>query len=376
MPRLLHLMVDDKFFPFTQKLYEAAFPGCNQFRVPGWMNGASTKFARRSKCVEVVPWRYWFSGILQEDLASCDILIIHYMNPWFSRAVLAAPKSVKVVWSGWGGDYYHLLPTYSDALFLPSTAELVARLPVSPKAILRKMFFGAFFPNWENRIAPRIDVASMLPSEHSLLLKALPGFRAKLKLLHYFSTEDVFMEGPAEMYGPDILIGNSATPENNHIEAFNILKDVDLSGRRLIVPLSYGDNAYADKICHLGNRYFGSSFVPLKGYLSLHEYNTTINSCGTVIMNHMRQQALGTISAALYKGAKVYLRDANPILDFYRGKGVAVYDFESSVSFRSQFFTDMPDTDRKKNREIVAAYWSFETLIKGVRRLSTITDET
>ncbi len=43
------------------------------------------------------------------------------------------------------------------------------------------------------------------------------------------------------------------------------------------------------------------------GYLQPADYLSVVRSCGHVVMNHMRQQALGNIFAALWRGAHVYM---------------------------------------------------------------------
>ena len=125
--------------------------------------------------------------------------------------------------------------------------------------------------------------------------------------LPLFTAEDVFERGPAEMAGPDVLVGNSATASNNHADAFALLAGCT-GGARVVVPLSYGNADYGAQVAALGARLFGDRFDALREWMPIDAYNERIRNCGFVVMNHRRQQAVGNIGAALFKGATVYLR--------------------------------------------------------------------
>src|SRR5262249_51243273 len=138
---------------------------------------------------------------------------------------------------------------------------------------------GLLFRNWMRRTLKRIDVISMLPEEFVLLQRSQPGLRAAFHQLYCSSAEDSFSHGARAMQGPDLLLGNSATPTNNHLDAFELLRRLDLEGRNIVVPLSYGVESYADAVCAHGHRLFGPRFVPLRGYLSPAEYSERIATC-------------------------------------------------------------------------------------------------
>ena len=63
--------------------------------------------------------------------------------------------------------------------------------------------------------------------------------------------------------GTDILLGNSAAMANNHLEALEQLSLVDLSGRRVLVPLTYGSAAYRTAVVERGRQLLGDAFEPL-----------------------------------------------------------------------------------------------------------------
>ena len=125
----------------------------------------------------------------------------------------------------------------------------------------------------------------------------------------------------------DILVGNSAYPTNNHLEVFDKLKDHDLTGRKVVVPLTYGNDTYREKILKIGQEMLGDSFDPIIDHLSLTAYLEKVDRCGIVIMNHARQQAVGNITNALWEGKTVYLGKSS-LLPGYRNLGFPVRSFQ------------------------------------------------
>lgn len=384
--KILHLAPDDKFMPFSQKVFEEAFPGGNHYRICGNPDGYP-KFIKPGNNVEIVDGFYWRSDKLKKDLVSFDCLIVHFMTQNFMRAIKMAHEDMLVVWFGWGGDYYDLIGPYMGKLLLDKTEKLYQsierkRVLLKPlryilKGVRKPMkalsYFRRVLSREENitvyQIAERIDVYWVNPEEVDMMAKALPNLRAVLHRHCYYSAEDIFDVGPKQMAGPDILVGNSATMTNNHLELFDFLKQFDLRGRKLFCPLSYGDHDYGKKIARIGKSLFGDAFIPLAEYLPLETYYETLSSCGTVMMNHVRQQAGTTVATALYKGVNVILRRENPVYDFYRKMGIKLSTFDDYPAGSPLFFVSVKDSVWQRNKAILEDYWSYETAVKQARSL-------
>lgn len=374
--RFLHLTFDEKFIPFAQRTFETAHPGCNEYRVMARRRDA--RFVAPAPNVRFVsPW-YCLSPQLARDLENADCLLVHYLNRWSARAIVRAPARVLTAWHGWGSDYYSLLAEYAERLYLPRTEawlheHALDRSPVATRlrAAARRAVERLLFPDWAERALERLDVVSMLPSEFELLRRTRPGLRARHHQLYYSSAEATFLPGPACMAGPDLLLGNSASPTNNHLDAFASLRRLDLGDRRLLVPLSYGNPAYADAVCHAGMAIFGHRFEPLREFLPPDEYARRIAGCGFVFMNHVRQEATGNVSIALLKGAKVFLRQENLLMPFYRGLGAVLHRFpDDDAALDPDLFTPLPAAAREANRRAVMSYWSNDTVVRQARALA------
>lgn len=380
--KILHLAIDDKFMPFAQKVFETAFPGQNQFRVmrrPG-----PGEFIQPSSAVQFVSRTYWFSARLKHDLQWADCVIIHFMTRWSARAARMAPPNVLVVWHGWGGDYYQLLDGFTGPLHLPITKALLDTRNSGLPGGLRRLaavtewakYLGLriLFSDWQRRTLPRLDFISMMPEEFEILKRTQKNVRARHHQLYCFSAEESFVPGPVSMEGPDILLGNSASPTNNHLDAFEVLRELDLGDRNLIVPLSYGDHWYAEQICAQGRKLFGRRFIPLLTYLPALEYGKRISSCGFLFMNHVRQQATGNVSTALLKGAKVFLRRESLLTSFYRKLGARIEEFpeKSSLPDSSTIFAPLSQREKESNRRVVMEYWGMDSVIRQTRALQNM----
>jgi hypothetical protein len=378
--KVLHLAIDEKFIPFARSMFAAAFPGNNRFRVQRYGTD-SRRFVEAGADVTFVSRFYWFSRALERDLEWADCIVLHSLNRWFARALARAPARTLVVWHGWGGDYYDLLDGYSDRLHLPLTEALERDLrgrsehDLTTASLMRRaarlIRDNLLLRHLPGKVLSRIDVVSMMPAEFDLLKRSRPEVRAQFHQLYYSSAEDSFLPGPPSMSGPNILLGNSATPTNNHLDAFEALRNTDLGDREIITPLSYGRKDYMEAVCARGRRLFGSRFVPVLNYMSADEFGKRIATCGFMVMNHVRQQATGTVSIGLLKGAKVFLREENLLLPFYREKGAHIAEFPPRDGERdpAEPFSSLSEAQRRDNRRVVMDYWSRRKIVAETRQL-------
>ncbi len=201
--------------------------------------------------------------------------------------------------------------------------------------------------------------------------KALPGAESRAPLsCPLFTAEDVSNAGPAAMNGADIWVGISATESNNHAEALALLRHRVGDGR-LVVPLSYGSASYGAKVVALGHELFGSRFEPLQQWMSLDAYNERIGRCGVVVMNHCRQQAVGNIGSALFKGATVYLRRENPLFGFYAGLGIVLRPVDALAEGCGPIEPLTP-AERTRNRALIAQHYGRERVLQAMRELPAL----
>lgn len=358
--KIVHLARDEKFIPLMRELFELAFPGQNHWLIAR-RSRATLKFVAPGPAVrDRAEW--WFrTPLVARDVAGADAIVAHSMTTIFANAIRRAPNRARVAWLGWGYDYYPLLSPQLGPALLPQTRALVgADDDEAPQEKVMAL----------TAIAPRLHSFCVLPPEVPMLRRAVPGLVAAHHELPLFTTEDVFERGAASMDGPDVLVGNSATASNNHVEAFELLQGRVKEGR-VIAPLSYGNLGYGRQVAEVGTRLFGANFDPLTQWMPIDEYNRRIGGCGFVVMNHRRQQAVGNIGAALFKGATVYLRPENPLSAFYRDLGIHLRSTEELTAGAGPLLP-LTDAQRADNRERIGAHYARARVVQAIRELPAL----
>lgn len=356
--RILHLVVDDKFIDSAVREFELAAPGRNEYALVGFT--PPWQYVRSDRIVPMSAAQ-WSQRVRQTDVAA---VVVHSMSPHHSALLGAIPPGPTVVWLGWGYDYYGLMAdAFPEGLLQPQTTALMARLeprehrPVPGDMRASDLSVARPCPKptqTQRQALQRVDVFSpVLDSEAALVRRHAPWFRARHMPWNYMTLEDDLTLAPvtAQPPGPNLLLGNSATPTNNHLEAFDVIRRrVDLTGRQLVVPLSYGNANYARKIIAAGRRLFGDAFRPLVDFMPAAEYQALLDSCGTIVMNHVRQQALGNVVIGGLRGARIFLNPLNPMTRWLHRRGVVVDDLDD---LNTGILTA---EERERNRQAIVGF--------------------
>ena len=368
--KLIHLARDEKFVPLMQRLFEDALPGANRWLIAR-KRRATQQFVKPAAGVVFRPEWWLRTPLVRTDMAGADVIVAHSMTSIFANAIGQAAPHARVVWLGWGYDYYPLLESLLGDPVLPATRALAGH----PREAQSPATEGGF--SWRRgktpalaRMAGRIHTCCVIPTEVPLLRQVLPQLTALAHELPLFTAEDTFGQGGVDMIGSDWLLGNSATASNNHADAFELLRG-RLGEGRVVVPLSYGDGVYGEKVAERGRDVLGERCDPLREWMSLDDYNRRIQRCGFVLMNHRRQQAVGNIGASLYRGATVYLRRENPLFPFYRGLGLTLRAVDELADGSGPVLPITPE-EQVSNRKIIGTHYARSRVLDAIRTLPAL----
>jgi len=377
--RIIHICPDEKFIDAVWETFESLEPGKNRYLVLG--DDRELRYISKAR-VEFIGKQPWNNQKLYIQLREASCVILHSLNIEHIRLINSRyMEDVNFVWLGFGYDYYDYIAGSVSGLCLSRTAALVRSskqgvIQWLSKCAKKAKLRGVLVRYLKRKAIKRINFFSpVLEVEYDLVKAAFFSSTNFPKVARYnYGVNAKFFDAlgcqEAVIPGPNILLGNSANPTNNHIEAIELLADLELGGRLVITPLSYGyrDRSYIEKVCKYGRQKLGDNFKPLVGFLPYQEYVDLLSSCGFVLMNHKRQQALGNIQMQVARGATVFLRKENPIYSWYEEIGVIVCDIDSISSCRGIVDLALDLVVCDMNRRIVVENFGWNAHLNRTRK--------
>lgn len=371
--KIVHLCPDDKFIDNAIRMFEDAFPQENIVCV--YTKGRPANYVKNGIDYHVGV-KDVLLGINNGVMNHARIVVVHSLSSAWYRTLERLAKNVPIIWLGWGADYYDIISPHCGML-LDKTAELEGRIRAGKNKTIKayiQLLFNSMYR--KVKVIERINYfVPVIPNEYATLKSARKwrAFPAQADWNYSPTGQEladyVKAHGVAEEMGRDILLGNSATSSNNHIEAFDIIECFNFSGRKLVVPLSYGDAQYGREIKHIGEARFDEGFDALIDYMPIDTYMKKIARCGFVVMNHVRQQAVGNIIIMLYMGAKVFLRAENPTYRYFKSIGLTLFSVQDMATDPSHFDTRLTSEEVIKNRIILDRLWSNHALLEKTKIL-------
>lgn len=370
---IAHLITDEKFIDFFYESVKDIKNVEHRFFILCSNQSTTLKYIKSTPIYDRIDGKIISMIKLRGLINECDSLIIHYMHSSAILAVLLMNKRKPILWSGWGADYYYLLDGGENGLLLKKTKALKKNLRVTKakkkppllliKTIITKIKINIIGKLLTPAMLKKINFfSSPIPNDFDKIKEKFPEFNPEYLQINYGSIEKTFLTGTSGNSGDDILVGNSASLTNNHIDTFEVLSKLDIGNRKIISPLSYGDEIYKKIILQEGRAYFGDKFQPLTDFMSLEDYNGIVSSCAIAIMNHKRQQALGNIGALLYSGKKLYLNEENPVYDFFKKRQAFVYKTSELRVDNTQIFTPLTENEIIRNRQVLSEFWGEDVV--------------
>lgn len=378
--KIIHIASDQKFINSAYFQFEAIYPGENIFYLLVEDPAKPLQFVQKHEHMILVKQGVEESKKLPEKFGNASLIFFHGLDYSSSIILNRTPEKYKKIWILWGMEIYSNPYLFKSKNILGSKTLQIfnkdkgkKRLDTILKNILRNVFFKLKYQTQK----PHQEILSAMKNaefwaisyeeEYNLIKKKL-GVNKNYIQYFYYPIEKMLSNPENRVSGNNILLGNSASYSNNHLESFLILKKLDLDDRKLITPLSYGDRIYKDQILEIGLREFGNNFEPLIDFMPLHEYNAYIQKCGIVIMNHHRQQAVGNILTMLWMGAKVYLNQQNTLYHYLKRIGVYVYTVsEDLLSGNPDVLKQLDEEKQLHNRSVLGQEIGEEVLLKKLQ---------
>lgn len=315
---VLHLSACDKFIPpFIAFIKENFNLSQHKFLL---LSGMSENLLERDKNIFLAKNThtsliyYYLLTIVQMHRAKKIILhglfdfrlvCILFCMPWLLK---------KCYWALWGGDLY---------IYKSSVKNFHWRL---------REFF-------RRPVIKRLGyIITYIKGDFELAQKWYHSNAKYIECILYPSNLATFISSkPSDHKGIKILLGNSGSPSNNHLELFEGLQQFKDEDILIYVPLTYGEQSYIDQVIYDGKKKFGDKFIPLTEHVSHSEYLSFLCTIDIAAFNHYRQQAMGNIISLLGLGKKVFINSHITTWPFFLSKNISVFDIKNfNIAFIDQ----------------------------------------
>ena len=294
---------------------------------------------------------------LLADISKYTSVIFHGLfYQWQEWLLNNWPTNVKIAWVCWGGELYGQSDIHTS--FLKPISRLANAIhTILHLKVKRENIFNS-------RLFSKIDFCLTCVEAEYKYAKKYIGNNIRYLPYNYYSIEETLGAlKEANTTGNNIFLGNSATIENNHIEALLQLKHLNVGEQKVIIPLSYGSPWVRNMCLKAGNWLFKSNFLPLLTFIPREEYNATMLDCSVMIQPHLREQAHGNILTGLWLGMRVYLSEKGIDYAHFKQLGCHVYSIESDLQKNNDSaLLPLSESERQHNRKILLDTYGKENI--------------
>lgn len=346
--KLIHLALDEKFINSAYWLFEKSYPNSNYFFITIPEDQKELEYVDLEENIFIIKSKKEKLNLIN-SVSNYDLIVFHGMfpqNSYYLNRIKKRPN-LKILWIFFGGEIHDNPLTKFKVPYGNETLKLIH--PNVFRRLIHKVnklllpyyinFISAEFNSILTAVKKVDYLGVIMKEEYDLLIK-----REIIKLnsnwfnFSYYPIEFIF-KGMKDSFvnGNNIMIGNSATPSNNHAEVLIKLKEIGIQSQKIFIPLSYGDKIYANKVKRFANFNFKDQVFYLDNFLPLHDYNKIVQNCGFVIMNHSRQQAVGNIFSSLWLGAKLFMKEESTVFKYLKRINILVFSIESDMKTQEDF---------------------------------------
>ena len=356
---ILHLVTDEQFTDYAIMQFSAPEMESEFVLIPS--NHENWKMDHADKCTIIQQYSPEFEALLN-SLDQYSGIILHglFWPNWQKPILDRVPENVKVAWMFWGGEIYGRKDISST--FLAPITKLMSRLHSfknrTKTIIANELPLNAY---------QRIDYCLTDMREEEEFAKQYTGATFKHLWYNYYSIEETIGSlNNKQCKGANILIGNSASVKNNHVDIFWVLWKYGLlrnmKDRKVIMPLSYGGPWVHNLVKKVGKFVLGKRLRVLDTYLPREEYNALMLSCSTLILGYLEPAAQGNIITALWLGMRVYLSERSFAYQYFNRIGCAIYSIEKDL--KNYGYAPMEQKVVEQNRAVLKEWYSKENMHK------------
>jgi dTDP-N-acetylfucosamine:lipid II N-acetylfucosaminyltransferase len=360
----LHIVPDNVFInKFYENLQELDILRNNRIVVRS--NQSALKFVSHD-----LPFARLYSSAfnaLTEKTQDYDKVFIHQFTPLLYRWV-ATHNFKELNWMVWGADLYSL-SSVKTVLYEDLTFNRYVKEYFSIRDFFYRAKVWAFHDWYRNEAYMKVsNLLTWMTAEYDFAKHHLPSLGARHQFffyenqLPYHALDKVMAESPGftNHDRPTYILGNSAAPELNHLDAVAWMAREGVRAN-LMIPVSYGSHRYIRFLKNNLSFYKGGEIQFVERRMDIEAYLRFLYQADGLIMNNIRPQGYGNILMMMYFGKKVFLNEKNLSIPELNKRNLIWYPLREMKEYSER--------NVQQNRSAVLALLSHDTLLNVYRDL-------
>lgn len=347
MSGILHIAFNGHLQQHSFDIFEKYYPGENIMVALPPRKGDKLMF-RKSENIRMLDYRNPENYL--EILEWCnskgvDRLILHALTPSNAKLAVYLKSRIRciVYWLFWGFELYNVL---GEEMGVDLVDERFNPLKIHTyyyssrfKGIVKRIRYGVPSSYTIKNAGEVVDYFCFWNKyDYDLYVKYF-GNAVKFKYFGYVCNEkeDASDEKREQDFvfptkDRSVILNHQASLTGNHLTIMQKLRQIDPMRRYSVyMPLSYGHPKMKRFCMKTGKRLFRDKFNPITAFMPLQDYYKIIDKPEVAIFGQKRQEATGNIGHLLTVGTKIFLREDNTLLNYYREMGYYIYSFEKDL---------------------------------------------
>lgn len=308
---------------------------------------------RNNFSIYYVTEAYFQTEKFKQIYRESSLVIIHDLTKRKIRFLNKLNKRQTWIWIMWGNDYYTLFPQlYKNKLKKYTLLACLFTLKITPIKNTIKgniQSFGKTKVQCEDQnLAARFDFYANNFLGYADLFKAIKVAKDRRLPSIYYSFDKSKSLNPE---GRNILLGNSASVTQNHIDfLIQNRKTLLKQSNKVICPISYGSKRYAKTVELIGKMLLPNRIEFIKDYIDYEMFIENLRSCSYAVFNNQRAQAMGTVLLCFKMGMKVFLPKDSAMYSYFKSIGL---EFFPISNFTPEIQDPLNEALILKNQSIV-----------------------
>jgi dTDP-N-acetylfucosamine:lipid II N-acetylfucosaminyltransferase len=315
-----------------------------------------------------------------EICSAADLVVLYELDPVKSYIALKIPKNIAVAWRFFGAELYSknldIYLSERSLEYFNTKKEKITKL-LNYKGIYRKLVSlsktRSFIGNHFVEAIKRIDLFMCLSEQEYN------------HLAHIWKNLPPFIQIPTDIKFPKrsipsktnlVIIGNSRSIFNNHIDIIDLIENAHLSEQvHFLIPFSYGVELNYTREIRRRVKSAQKDIELLETFMSYDSYFDLVSTAKAAVFNGYRQMAMGNICEAINSGLKVYLNTHNVIYKWLKDSGLKIFTIEEFASDLESNNLELDSEDFERNIDNLYKMLSQSTGEKFLTAISTFIKE-